>query len=94
MIDMRDSLAWIVLTMALLGCGAAPPPPSTSSTPRTEPAVQGDPTDGGRRRAEQGARCDFGGSAELTCQRGLDCCYGPPSDPGAFGECMSECPAY
>lgn len=53
-----------------------------------------DPTDGGRRRAVQGAECDFGGAADRTCQRGLFCCYGPPDDPGEHGECMPECPEY
>lgn len=77
-----------------LGCGGGGPPPETEPEPAAQSSGGEDPTDGGRRRAEAGASCDYGGAAERTCQRGLYCCYGPPDDPGEHGECMPECVEY
>ena len=77
--------------MLVVGCGASARP-EPAAPPVVSAQVVGDPTDGGRRRAAAGDRCDYGGAAELTCQRGTVCCYGPPEDPGAYGQCMVECP--
>ena len=92
----RTLLAALLLPTCLLvftACGG-------SDASEDEPAAEtagaeeevGDPTEGGRRRAERGDRCDYGGAADMTCHVGLQCCYGPPENPGDFGECMPECP--
>jgi hypothetical protein len=87
-------LAVSVLLLTMAGCGAR-----ATAAPRPDPlapraGVVGDPTDGGQRRADVGDRCDHGGAADLTCERGLFCCYGPPDNPGTFGQCQIECPSY
>ena len=94
--------AWIctsVFALALgLGCGggeASSDEGADESSTSAAPSAGGeDPTDSGRRRATDGAVCDYGGSAERTCLRGLYCCYGPPDNPGEHGSCMAECPEY
>lgn len=74
------------------GCGGAATRTTAAPAVSAQAEVVGDPTDGGRRRAHEGAQCDYGGNADLTCRRGLYCCYGPPENPGTFGQCMAECP--
>ena len=78
------------------GGGGSSAEESTDDSAQTAGGAEetADPTDGGRRRATQGAVCDFGGSADRTCERGLYCCYGPPDNPGEHGQCMPECPEY
>jgi hypothetical protein len=89
-----NRIASLAFVLAAMGCGAPAARAPAPRAPAVSSQTQVDPTDGGRRRASEGARCDFGGAADLTCHRGLDCCYGPPDDPGAFGECRAECPQY
>ncbi len=82
--------------LAVAGCGGSSGGAAAEDEAATTAGAEegGDATDGGRRRAARGAACDFGGAADLTCQRGLYCCYGPPDNPGDQGECMPECPEY
>ena len=77
-----------------LGCGDGADSAPAGAAPAAENSGGEDPTEGGRRRAQAGASCDYGGAAERTCQRGFYCCYGPPDDPGEHGECMQECVEY
>jgi hypothetical protein len=86
---------WVmVLALVLASCGPRASNAGGTTVAEGAPVVSGDPTDGGRRRALENAQCDYGGAADLTCQRGLFCCYGPPDNPGDFGQCMIECPQY
>lgn len=87
----------VFLALLCVGCGAsmaASGGEGAGGEPQVAAQTSADPTDGGRRRAAEGDRCDYGGAAELTCQRGTSCCYGPPDDPGTVGHCMPECPEY
>ena len=67
-------VALFALTLAC-GGGGASEPASEAEPAATSGEEDSDPTEGGRRRAARGARCDHGGAADFTCQRGLFCCY-------------------
>ncbi len=96
MLEIRRTGSILVLLASVffVGCGGAASDGGGGGTTTQAQAPQGqdDPSEGGRRRAREGARCDYGGAADLTCQRGLYCCYGPPENPGTHGECMPSCP--
>ncbi|MBX3270746.1 MAG: hypothetical protein KF729_10815 [Sandaracinaceae bacterium] len=65
-----------LLFVFALACGGGASEPATEAEPAaTAGEEDSDPTEGGRRRAARGARCDHGGAADFTCQRGLFCCY-------------------
>ena len=40
--------------------------------------------------AGEGAPCDYGGAARMTCTSGLTCCY-PESGEVQYGTCSLEC---
>ena len=47
--------------------------------------------DGTGGAAQEGARCDFGGSRDFTCRGGLACCYGLEYEVTGYGSCRPEC---
>lgn len=83
--------AFIVLALLLASeCGAGSARPTSNAEVAAMSADERPDGTGGA--AQEGARCDFGGSRDFTCRGGLACCYGPEYEVTGYGSCRPECP--